>query len=223
MIKVSALLICAVTVVATTSNLKRLAAHVPDKEQLIELRYLPSGRNIKGICLGYRNVLADLLWFNTINYFGKHYSGDRDLRWLSHMCELVAELDPKAHHVYEFCGAMLAWEQGEPESAYKILSTGVKNLPDSWYMRYLRGFTALYFLKDQQLAKDDFVNATNIPGCPPFIARLAASTLTELEDPRVAVAFLNDMIERTTDEGAKHSLIQKRDSLLRQLKGGNNE
>lgn len=203
--------------VLCVDKLKQLSPTlISDSDQTIELRYLPNGENLKALSFGYRNTLADLLWFNAINYFGKHYRGDKNLKWLYHMCDLVATLDPKAHHVYEFCGTMLAWENASPEQAMKILTTGVNNLPNSWYLKYLRGFTALYFLKELEVAREDFISAAKIDGCPPFVARLAASTLSELEDPMIAVGFLDEMIARA-DDSAKKSLLDKRESIIKNL------
>ena len=125
------------------------------------------------------------------------------------MCDLVTELDAKAIHVYEFCGTMLSWEYNNPDQAYKILTKGVNHHPTIWYMLYLRGFTALYFLKDYQAAQSDFVRAADLPDCPPFMARLAASTLTQLEDPRLAISFLDERIARTADQSVRKLLNSK--------------
>ncbi len=190
-----------------------------DEEQLIELRFIPNGQHLNAVSLGYKNALADTLWFTAINYFGKHYRGDKDLRWLSHLCSLVVSLDPKAQHVYEFCGTMLSWELSQPNDAYRILSQGVTNIPNNWYLLYLRGFTALHFLKNTSAAKDDFIAATNLPNCPVFVARLAVSTAAQLESPDTTAAFLESLIMRTQDESAKRSLLQKKETLFRSNSG----
>jgi hypothetical protein len=218
MIRLLAIAICVVLSHISSEKLMMLRTSIRDEDQTFELRYLPSGANLKALSLGYTNVLGNVLWFNAINYFGKHYHGDRNLKWLYHMCDMVAELDPRAHHVYEFCGAMLAWENNTPEQAVQILTTGVRNIPESWYLLYLRGFTQLYFLNNKQGAKDDFIAATKIEGSPIFVARLAASTLNDLEDPMIAVGFLEEMISRASDESAKRSLVEKRDAILRNLR-----
>src|SRR5688500_15595894 len=40
--------------------------------------YLPSVEHVRLITLGYNGMFSDLLWFNTLNYFGKQYKENRD-------------------------------------------------------------------------------------------------------------------------------------------------
>src|SRR5512144_432986 len=37
-----------------------------------EFIYLPPTRFLQAVALGYQQVLANVLWFRTINYFGRH-------------------------------------------------------------------------------------------------------------------------------------------------------
>jgi len=110
-----------------------------DQAQSREALYLPSGPGLELMSFGYQKALSHLFWFKSISYFAKHYRGDRNYVWLSHMCELVTRLDPAADYAYHFCGMMLAWEGNMPQQAIKILSTGIENFPSDWVLPYLRG------------------------------------------------------------------------------------
>lgn len=179
---------------------------VDDSTQMKEVLYLPSGIGLELMSFGYGNVLADLLWFNTINYFGKHYQDDQNYRWLHHMCDLVTTLDPRAFHVYEFGSTMLGWEMGAPDDAIKLLDKALLIFPDSWRIYYLRGFIYMFFKKDAARAQADFVKASKLPGVHYIVARLAAKSFTSQDDPETAISFLSEMIETTIEPSARQAL-----------------
>ena len=81
-----------------------------DGNQIDEVLYLPNKEAVEVVSFGYKHFAADLIWFNTINYFGKHYREDKKFTWLKHMCDLTTNLNPNAKHFYEFCGLMLSWD-----------------------------------------------------------------------------------------------------------------
>jgi tetratricopeptide (TPR) repeat protein len=176
-----------------------------DKEML----YLPNGKGLKFISFGYSNTLSHYLWFNSISYFGKHYKLDRNYKWLQHMCNLVVDLNPKAAHVYEFCGMMLAWEANQADSSIEILSKAIINFPDSWKFLYLRGMTELLFKKNNENAKNDFVLASRKANAHPFVKRLAAKELATGDNPETAIQFLLETIANTKDDWERSVLIGK--------------
>ncbi len=173
-----------------------------------EVLYLPDGTALQTVSFGFDNFVADILWFNTISYFGKHFKSDRNYEWLNHMCHLVTDLDPRAYYVFEFCGTMLAWEANEPKKAYQILTKAMEAEPDRWNYPYLRGFTSMYFLEDPEAAREDFVRAAALPNAEPFVARLAAQEMV-LSDPDDAVRFLSEMIENAQDPSQRAVLEDK--------------
>lgn len=179
-----------------------------DLDQTREVLYLPNGDALRLLSLGYENALANLLWFNTINYFGKHYARSRDYRWLDHMCTLVLDLNPRASEVYEFCASMLAWEAGQPRQAVDILSRAILHLPQEWFFRYLRGFFQLHFLNDAERATVDFVEAAKLPNCHPVVQRLAARGLA-IHDPSTAIEFLALSLERAQDPKERSALKER--------------
>lgn len=174
-----------------------------------EALYLPDERAVNLVSFGYRKALSTFLWFRTINYFGKHYAGDQRYQWLYHMCDLVTTLDPKARHVYEFGSNILAWEASAPQEAYQLLSKGMLQEPDYWKYPYLRGFISLYFLNNQQGAKEDFVTASHLPGVHPMVVGLAAKTVALQEDPEQAISFLRNVLNSSDDPSVKKVLMDR--------------
>jgi tetratricopeptide (TPR) repeat protein len=170
--------------------------------------YLPTARAVRLIGFGFDNALSDLIWFNTINYFGKHYRGNRDYRWLGQMCNLVTDLNPKVTDIYEFCSSMLAWEAGDPKSGIEILSRAVEHNPNQWLYRYLRGFFYFYFLNQNEAATADFIAASKLPDAHPIVKALAARGLA-LNDPQTAIDFLTLTLKRSTDPSERKALTER--------------
>ncbi len=181
-----------------------------------EVLYLPSGKALHFVSFGYTNALSQVLWLNTISYFGKHFRLDQNYRWLAHMCTIVSDLNPQAEQVYHFCSAMLAWEANSPRESVAILSHGISVRPQDWYLYYLRGFVYMFFLHDAERARDDFVAAAKLPGVELFVVRLAAKKLAELESPQTAIEFLEEAMVRTKDPLARQALSNKLQRILKE-------
>jgi len=171
--------------------------------------YLPEAKYVKLVTLGFDSFFSKILWFNTVNYFGKQYEKSRDFRWLAHMCDLVTTLDHNAEHIYEFCGTLLSWMAKEPTESNRILTRAIDHQPNKWRFRYLRGFNYWYFLDRLDLAKEDFTLASKLPGAPPFIASLASRLIANEDNPDTAIDFLTDLIDNTDDDKVKDALSEK--------------
>jgi tetratricopeptide (TPR) repeat protein len=181
------------------------------KERIIgqEVLYLPQVTAFAPLSLGYRNVLSDVFWFTTINYFGAHLNSDRNYKWLAHRCHLVTELKPKAFDVYSFCALMLAWEQNDPKAAINLLNRATDNFPDNWEFYYYRGFYYLYFLKDELNAKNDFLSASKLPGVPELVVALAARKTLDLENEQQAESILSEILNNNRDPIVKDVIERK--------------
>ncbi len=200
-------------------SLDRLRTATPDLaddiNQSQEVLYLPNGEALELISFGYKNLLSDILWFNTISYFGKHHKGDKNIRWLFHMCDLVTTLNPQATYVYEFGATMLAWEGEDVVSSTKLLDKAINTYPQNWKFYYLRGFNYMYFDKNEESAKNDFIKASQLPDAPPLVARLAAKKVARLDNPEEALEFLREMILEAKDPVARSALVERYKETLR--------
>lgn len=171
--------------------------------------YLPEARYVRLVTLGFDKFASDLLWFNTINYFGKQLETSRDMPWFGQMCNLVSVLDPKARHVVEFCATLLSWVGRDPQSSRTLLERAIQNDPDYWRYHYLLGFTYWYFLSQKDLAATSLAKAANLPDAPIFLGSLASRLLATGDTPATAINFLKELIHRTSDEHAKKALEER--------------
>lgn len=189
-----------------------------NKEQIREVLYLPNGKGLQFVSFGFQNALSQILWFNTINYFGKHYAHDRNYHWLGHMCNLVTDLNPQALHTYRFCSLMLAWEANFPENAIELLNKAIKYHPNNWELLYLRGATRLIFLNDNTNAKSDLIQAARLPNAHPLVVRLAAKKISTIDHPSTALQFLEEIIAETKDPKTLKALKRRANEIRRNLK-----
>ena len=200
----------AVFVSGTTAGLRGLQVAGQQLKEVsdpkAEVQYLPSGKGLNFISLGYSNALGTLLWFNTISYFGKHYKSDKDYRWLQHMCGLVSDLNPKEKAVYEFCSLMLAWELEKPDAAISILDKGIAANPEYWKFFYLRGFNKLYFLEEEKEAQEDFVKAAGLPDADTFVVNIASRLIANSDSAQAAVSFLENMLSKPMHETERKAI-----------------
>lgn len=189
--------------VATTARHLDRRAPAADLAQPI---YLPQAQYLQPMALGWRNALADVLWFRTISYFGQHYRSDRTYPWLAHMCDLVTDLDPRAEHVYRFAGVILPWEANQVDAGIRLLEKGLRQFPESWQLHYHLGFHHYFFKNDNDAALSHLREAMALPGAHPAVARLAAVLATEQYGPETTLAFL-DAMRRDVDSGDVREVV----------------
>jgi len=155
-----------------------------------ELIYLPPTQFLDAISLGYRHALANVLWFRTIGYFGRHYRSDRLYPWLAYMCNVVTDLNPQAEHVYRFGGVILPWEANRVAEGIALLEKGTRSIPDSWRLHYMLGFSYYFFRDDLEASSRALRRATELPDAPAYVSQLAAVVDATQHGPEAAIAFL---------------------------------
>ena len=195
--------------VGWTDGVLRSQFPAVDHEELV---YLPPARFLKLVSLGYQHALADVLWFRTTGYFGRHYRSDRIYPWLAYMCNVVTDLDPAAQHVYRFAGLILPWEADGVDDGIALLEKGSRNLPDAWELSYMLGFSYYFFKDDLATAVQALRRAALSPNAPPFVTHLAAVIESARQGPDGAIEFLTELDRRGTNQeirGAIHERIRE--------------
>lgn len=200
-----AIAVLTATVAVTGTDLDDAAARV---QRTAGPMYLPRAEYLRPMALGWQNVLADVLWFHTISYFGEHFRSDRTYPWLAQMCDLITELDPRAEHVYRFAGFILPWEADQVDAGIGLLEKGTRQLPDSWLLEYYTGFSYYFFKEDYVRAIAHLRRAMALPGAHPSVAALAAVLSAEQYGPEATVAFLTEL-EGTVDSRDLRDIVHQ--------------
>jgi hypothetical protein len=188
---------------------RRLATLLDQAPEAAELIYAPPAGFLKLISLRYEHALANVLWFRTINYFGKHYRDDRTYPWLAEMCDRVTDLDPRGLHVYRFGGVILPWEANRIDEGIALLEKGARNMPDSWEIHYMLGFSHYFFRDDLAAASRELRAAIAQPNAPTFLLNLLTVIDTAERGPQSAVAFLEATVERAETPEVREAIREQ--------------
>lgn len=174
-----------------------------------QILYLPSGRHLKALTLGFSNLAADALWIKAIGYFGGHALTDRDYPWLHHILDQVTTLDPSFAYPYLFGGIVLAVERESGEESGALLAKGMTRYPGDWRYPFYIGYNSFYLQGDPERAALFMRHAAGLPGSPEYLPHLAASLTAESGGLDTAVRFLETMAEGTREEWMRAKIAQK--------------
>ncbi|MDD5433832.1 MAG: hypothetical protein PH343_00240 [Nitrospira sp.] len=167
---------------------------------------LPKAEYLKPIVLGYEQIAGDIIWLKTIQVVGEEAVTPRGYDWVYHALDVVTTLDPKFSYAYEFGGVTLAVLGKQPELSNKLLEKGLKENPDVWQIPFYLGFNNFFYFQNYKLAAAFMAKASEIPGHPEYLPKLAARLYVEAGDPDVALDFLYKMYKETKDAKVKASI-----------------
>lgn len=117
-----------------------------------ELYYLPAPRVLERLSLGYRTLLADLIWIRGILYVGAHFSKEEGgIEWLPQYFDSIATLDPKFERAYTWASILLVYNRKKPErknvlSSLEILKRGREIFPEKHIFPYHIATTYMFEL-----------------------------------------------------------------------------
>ena len=182
------------------------------------LLYLPSGKYLKPMALGYNQVAADLLWMKTIAYFGGHLLSDREYPWLYHILTLIIDLDPRFDFPYYFGGIVLSLEADQVENANKILKRGMEVYPERWQYPFYIGFNHYYHHGDPKKALPYIERAADLPGAPDFIRSMVGTLHLKAGQKETALRFFREAYRNTNDAMIRKKIAARIEAILAQGK-----
>ncbi len=179
------------------SGHRHVMAWAPRTAVTDEIRFLPSGKALNMVSLGYDELLADLLWVRATLMFGTNH-GDSDERWYSwlyHMVNLATDLDPRFRAAYKYGATMLRVDGVFIDQSSMLFAKGSHALPDEWYFPF--GIAMNYYIQkeDTHLAAKYMRMAASLPGAPFYLANLAASLMDDSHQLENALVFLEQEME----------------------------
>src|SRR5258707_3621565 len=124
----------------------REAVMVRGKEATLEeVLYLPSGKTVKHLSLGYSGLLADIYWTRAVQYFGgKHAQQSMRYDLLYPLLDITTDLDPHLIEAYHSGSVFLSQPPpdgaGQPDKAVALLEKGIRENPSYWRLYFTLGF-----------------------------------------------------------------------------------
>lgn len=175
----------------------------------VELSYLPKGDYLKVAVVGYRQIVADILWLKAVqNLAGKNQTRQAYLA-AYHAVDVLTELDPQFVHAYQFTGTILGVWAGLVNESVAILAKGIQHNPTVWELPFFLGYDYYYELHDPATAAQYFRTASMLAGAPAYLPNLAARMTVEAGDPNAALEFLQRVYQGTEDEQLREGLTKR--------------
>jgi hypothetical protein len=181
--------------------------------------YLSSGPQARRLADGFSDLLADVYWLRTVQYFGSQRAfGDGTFDLLGPLVDITTHLDPRLEIAYRYGAIFLAEPQpagaGQPAEAIAVLRRGVAHLPQSWRLWQDLALFHFFFLDDAPAAAAVLLEAADRPGMPsPVFKTLAADLLAQRGDRGTARALW----KRIHDEAEPGVMRDNAVAHLRQL------
>ena len=174
-----------------------------------ELAYLPKGQYLKLASLGYRQILADIIWLQAVQHLGARTDTNQGYRWTYHAVDVLTDLDPTFVPAYQAAGTILGVWAGRTQESIAILKKGMQHNPEVWQLPFLIGYDYFYELCDPSNAAHYLQIAAMLPGAPDYLPRLAARMAVEAGDPQAALEFLERFVRQTNDARLREMLSER--------------
>ncbi|MGH9866850.1 MAG: tetratricopeptide repeat protein [Candidatus Polarisedimenticolia bacterium] len=168
-----------------------------------QVLYLPSGRYLKVASLGFPELLADLVYIWSIQFYGNYAAADR-FRYLEHVYgNVISELDPRYVDPYLVGSLIMSIEANDQKMALRLLDKGMAANPREWILPFEAGFICYDRLGDHARAAKYFEQAMRIEGSPAVIQRLHAEMYNKMGDRRTSLAYWREVLEQATTDYVK--------------------
>jgi tetratricopeptide (TPR) repeat protein len=198
-----------------------------DQATLQEVLYLPSGKTVKRLSLGYSSLLADIYWTRAVQYFGsRHIRSAEHYELLDPLLQITTDLDPQLIVAYEngsiFLSQQIPEGAGQPDKAVALIEKGIRANPLYWRLYFNLGFIHYMDRHDYKAAQQAFEKGSEVPGALPWMKVMAARMAEKGNDPSTATYLWKTIFDTTTDNNikdsaAKHLISLRADSDMDQL------
>lgn len=195
--------------------------NMAERPLLEKLGYTPQGKIYRSLLGEYKWMIADLLSFKSVIYYGGKTEGmmtggyrDVELFNLYRTVETSILLNPYNEDMYYFAQGTFNWEVGQTKAINGLLKYVMKYRTWDYKLPYFLGFNYAYFLKDYENAAKYFQKAGEMTGSPLF-NKLAARYFYEGGDTGLAVSYMEFMVKSERDEKRRKTYEIRLDALKR--------
>ncbi len=177
-----------------------------ERPKLQRFSLLPDGQILRVMSLGFKELVADVLWLQAVQAIGERKVTDEAGSWIYRAMDLVTTLDPKFVQAYEAGGLALCTVVVMPEESNRLLEKGMRNNPGEWKLPFMLGINYYFELADDARAAEYIQRAVSIGGGPQYLASFASRLYMNAKEPQKAVDFLAESYGQTSDPQMKEYL-----------------
>ena len=209
--------LCGVALLAGASGLLQVLDQERNAVARAEqLAYLPKGEYLKLAVLGYRQVVADLIWLQAVQHIGAKRDTQVGYTWTYHAVDVLTDLDPTFVPPYQATGLFLGVLVGRHEEGVAILKKGIEHNPANWQLPFLAGYISYYERCDPAAGGEFFQIAAKVPGAPAYLPQLAARMTVESGDSSAALEFLDRCSRSVSDERVREALFRRMKEIVQE-------
>ena len=199
--------VAVVLVTALVAATSRVQAY-RDRPYLYTNLYLPSGKFVEQTSLGYRELAADWIWFQAVQYYGGYRMQQHDLAYFNGLIDIVTDLDPHFQFPYIFGAVVMSQDMGDLERGVEILKKGMRANPGDWHYPFEIGFLYYVIAQDANRAARYFELAARLPGSGDVPARFAAFVYSKAGHEATSIRMWEE-IARESDQPAMRDLAKR--------------
>ncbi len=193
--------------VITLSSLQILSGDEV-RNQREERLYFPSGKFLVQSAMGFREAVADYLWFRFIQYYGAFAKDQNDFRYFDILIDGITRLDPRFIEAYYFPSLVAISDFGDMEKSLDYLKRGILHNPDSARLSFQVGFIYYVFFHEYRRAAYWFNVASDCSDATDREKRFAAFALHRAGDERVSLALWEDLKKTTNNDHMRELAIK---------------
>jgi tetratricopeptide (TPR) repeat protein len=161
---------------------------------------LPSGKTLKILSFGFQNLVADMLFIWSIQFYSTYYLTNTS-HYIEQVFDTITDIAPGYKEPYIVGSWIMALEINDVKMAIRLLQKASRNMPEQYLFDYECGFYAYKYLKDYALAEKFFGQAASKPDAPNLIKRKQAHMVYMKDDLNYAYQMWMDLYKK-----AKNSL-----------------
>jgi tetratricopeptide (TPR) repeat protein len=207
-----------------------------------ESSYVLPSQVVKITALGFDGLVSDFMFLNAVNFIGSIsekkesarviefewkwwlFSGptpeeeaaretESEWKWLSKVLDTATDLDPYFADPYYFASGYLAWNASTLQEANALLEKGSRYRTWDPLIPFYLGFNYFYFLHNNEKASEWIMKAARRPGASTAYASLAAKLAYKERKTENAIAFLEEVIRMTEDDGLRNTFETRVEAL----------
>ncbi len=183
----------------------------------IDVKYtvLPAPEVLRVASLGYHTTVADLVWIQAVLQFVDvvESGGERGLRWLRAMIDIVMDLDPHWRTTYFYGGSMLR-VLDDIDGSDRVFQAGMTALPDDHHFPFSLAMNALLYRGDHKAASEFMLKASEVPSAPSWYRTAVGGFLHKSGQRRTAMRYLKEQLDHASTERERELLVNKYKTLL---------
>jgi len=189
-------------------------------QPVAKLGFVPNATVTRYLVGDQKTAVAALYSLRGVIYYGEMLqqwrTGNRQTPEMENLFAFLHAsvlLDPYNMDNYYFAQAAFTWEVGWAEQVNALLIHGMDYRTWDWLLPYYAGFNAGYFLQDYPAASRYMQRAAEVSGNS-LLARLTTRYMQKYGKTGLAIAFLDDMLDRSRDKDLVESLSVRRQALV---------